>query len=183
MFHQLRQGSSVYVVHITSATPTIENGIVESIPNMPMLGYYPNIPTYPMDMTIRVADKVLPYKGINPSSTTAKATNPTTGEEVVIACDKESLNDALLNLKQESINHINNVPYHDQRIKSIDALILQINPEQQEKAQRDKEMADLKTQIAQMAQTICQLSDKLKNDETSKSKNNNYDNNNKSTKS
>ena len=167
MFNQLRQGSSVYVIHVTSAAPTIENGMVESIPNMPMLGYYPNLPAYPIDVTIRVGDKSLPYKGINPNSATARATNPNTGEEVIIACDKDALNESLRNLKQASIDHINAVPFHDQRIKSIDSLALQINPEQQERQQREQEMADMRAQMQKMADTIAQLNAKL---DTSSSK-------------
>lgn len=170
MFNQLRQGSNVYVIHTTSATPTIDNGVVESIPNMPLMGYYPNMPSYPIDVTIRVGDKSLPYRGINPNSATAKAMNPTTGEEVIIACDKDALNDALLSMKQDSINHINAVPFHDQRVKSIDALIVQLNPEQQEKAQRDKEMAEMRTQMAQMSKTIALLNERLAESSSSSSK-------------
>ena len=170
MFQQLRQGRQVYIVHTASATPTVETGMVESIPNIPMYGYMPNMPMYPMDVTIRVGDKSIPYKGINPSATTAKAANPTTMEEVIIACDKEALNEALRSLKQASIDHINAVPFHDQRMKSIDTLIVQLNPEQQERQQREQEMAEMRNQMQQMAQTIAQLNAKLGAETSSKQK-------------
>lgn len=167
MFNQLRQGSQVNIIHTSSAMPTVENGIVECIPNMPLLGYYPNMPTFPMDVTIKIGDKSLPYKGLNPNASIAKATNPTTMEEVIIACDKDALNEALRNLKQASIDHINSNPFHEQRIKSIDVLITQLNPEQLEKAQREQEMAEMRKQMAQMAQTIASLNAKLTDDTSS----------------
>lgn len=182
MFSQLRQGSQVYLIHVTSAIPSVETGIVESIPNMPMLGYYPNLPAYPMDVTIRVADKSIPYKGINPNTEKAMATNPTTGEEVIVVSDREALNNALRELKQKSIDHINANPFHDQRIRAIDALMVQLNPEAAEKAQREQELTDLKGQVSDLTNLVKRLTSQLEAERTSSSsktrKESAHDNNN-----
>ena len=169
MFSNLRQGSQLHILH-KSANPYVELGTIETVSNLPMYGYYPNLPAFPMDISVRVGEKVTTYQQLPSNAESAETTERTTGEQVFIACSKEVLNTELQSMRQKSCDTINSVPYHEQRIKSIDTLISQLNPEQAEKAQREKEMIEMRAQMQQMAETITQLTNQLKGEGASSSK-------------
>lgn len=180
MFANLRQGSQLYIIHKSTPTPFVEVGSIESTSNV-LMGYYPSMPNMPINISVRIGDKTTPYQNLPPNADVAEATNSTTGETVCIVCSKDALNLELQAMKQESIDHINAVPFHEQRKKSIEALIIQLNPEAREKAQREQEMAEMRNQISQMAdmqsqikqmsQTIVQLTNQLKEVGTSSTSN------------
>ena len=60
-------------------------------------------------------------------------------------------------MKQKSIETINSVPYHEQRIKVLDALYQQLNPEEAEKVQRDKEYQEMKSELQEMRKLLAHL--------------------------
>lgn len=168
MFSNLRQGSQIYLLHKSAPTPFIEVGSVESTSNV-MVGYYPTMPNMPVNISVRVAEKVTPYQNLPPNADIADTTN-NTGETITLACSKEALNTEIQALKQKSIDTINSVDWHKQRIIACDNLLQQLNPEQAEKAKRDQEMEAMRKQMEQMAQTIAMLNNKL-GEGTSSSKN------------
>lgn len=156
MFSTLRQGSQLHILH-KSATPYVELGTIETVSNLPMYGYYPNLPAFPMDISVRVGEKVTTYQQLPSNAESAETTERTTGEQVFIACSKEVLNTELQSMRQKSYDTINSVPYHEQRIKVLDTLISQLNPEIAEKQQQAQEINDLRAQIASMHELISQL--------------------------
>lgn len=160
MFANLRQGSQLYLLHKSAPTPFIESGSVESTTNI-MMGYYPSMPNMPINISVRIGDKTTPYQNLPPNAEVADATNNATGETITIACTKEALNAEINALKQKSIDAINSVDWHKQRIIACDNLLQQLNPEEKEKAQREQEMLEMRKQMQQMAQTIAQLNAKL----------------------
>lgn len=160
MFSNLRQGSQLYILHKCASTPFIEMGSVESTSNV-MMGYYPSLPNMPINISVRVGDKTTPYQGLPANAEVADVTNNATGETITIACTKEALNAEVQAMRQKSIDTINSVEYHKQRVGVCDMLLQQLNPEQAEKAQREKEMSEMRVQMAQMAQTIAQLNARL----------------------
>lgn len=168
MFSNLRQGSQLYVLHKCASTPYIEMGSVDSTSNM--MGYYPIMPNMPVNISVRIGEKTTPYQNLPANAEVADVTNNTTGETVTVVCSKEALNAEMHNDRQKSIDAINSVDYHKQRVAAYDALINQMNPEVAEKQQRDQEMADMRSQMQQMAQTIAQLTNQLKGEGTSSKK-------------
>lgn len=160
MFANLRQGSQLYILHKSAPTPFVEAGSVENTSNV-MMGYYPSMPNMPINISVRTGEKVTPYQNLPPNAEVADATNNATGETITIACTKEALNAEIQALKQKSIDAINSVDWHKQRITACDNLLQQLNPEEKEKAQREQEMADMRKQMELMAKTIEQLNAKL----------------------
>lgn len=148
-FQNLRQGSQVFILH-KSASPFVEAGTVESIANMPMLGYYPNLPMMPLDMTVRVGEKVTPYQKLPANAEAVDVVEQTSGETVTVACSKEAINAEVQNLRQKSIEAINSVEYHKQRINVCETLLKQLNPEQAEKEAQQEEMRTMKEQMSAM---------------------------------
>lgn len=155
MFANLRQGSQLYVLHKCASTPFIEMGSVESTSNV-MMGYYPSLPNMPINISVRVGDKVTPYQNLPANAEVADVTNNATGETITIACTKDALNTEVQAMRQKSIDSINSVEYHRQRISTCDALLQQLNPEQAEKAQREQEMQNMKSEMQEMRRQMAE---------------------------
>lgn len=160
MFANLRQGSQVFVLHKTS-TPFIEMGNVENVSNIPIMGYYPNIPQMPIDITIRIGDKVIPYKQLPANAEVANGINPNGGEEIILACTKDAITNEVQAMKQKSIEIINSVNYHKQRIEVCDTLLNQLNPEVAEKKQQQQEISELRGQVSSLTSMISDLKKEL----------------------
>jgi hypothetical protein len=60
-------------------------------------------------------------------------------------------------LKQRSIDLINSVEYHQNVILGCDKILEALNPEFGEKVRRDKEIADLRGQMAEMSSILREL--------------------------
>lgn len=160
MFSNLRQGSQLYIFHKSASTPFIEMGSVEM--QNPFGPFYQAIPNMPMNISIRIGDKVIAAPNLPPNAEVADVTNNQTGEVITLVCSREAVNAEIHAERQKSVDTVNSVDYHRQRISALDTLYNQINPEVAEKAMRDKELSDMRQQMAQMAQTIEQLTCQLK---------------------
>ncbi|MCM1079678.1 MAG: hypothetical protein NC344_10255 [Bacteroidales bacterium] len=169
MFSNLRQGSQIYILHKCASTPFVEQGSVEGTSN-PMTGYYPTLPNMPVNISIRTGEKVTPYQNLPPNAEIAEVANNNTGEKVMIVCTKEALNTEVHSMRQASVDAINSVEWHKQRISACDTLLQQINPEEMLKAQQQQEISDLKAQVMQMSQMMSQLTSQLKENGASSSK-------------
>ena len=60
-------------------------------------------------------------------------------------------------MKQKSIELLNSVEYHQNVIASCDKMLNLLNPEFAAKQQQDKEIADLKGQMAEMSRNMADL--------------------------
>lgn len=156
MFSTLRHGNQVHILH-KSSTPFVEFGTVETTPALPMIGYYPNMPSVPIDISVRIGEKVVTYQQLPANLDSAEVTDKATGEQVFISCTREAINNELQTMRQESVNSINSVPYHKQRINAIDTLVGQLNPEIAEKQQQAQEINELRAQLADMKKLVDEL--------------------------
>lgn len=161
----------MYLVHTSKAELRVELGTVETTSAM-MFGMYPM--NYPLELSVRIGTKVVPYRGINGSSESAKATEQTTGEEIIIACSKDAVNAEITRLRQEAVNNLNMAEFYSQRIESCNALHLQLNPDEAQKAQQQAElesmrnqMESMRKQMAEQAEINKKLLAKLEGGETS----------------
>lgn len=160
MFANLRQGSQVYILHKTSS-PYIEVGTVDTVTNMPIIGYYPNMPMMPIDINVRVGDKVMPYKQLPANAEVANGMAPGSGEEIILACTKDAITGEVQTMKQKSIETINSVNYHKQRIEVCEALLNQLNPEAAEKKAQQEEINGLRGQVSSLTSMIEELRKEL----------------------
>ena len=148
MFQNLRQGSQVYLMYTSQAELRVEIGTVEST-NAQMLGMY-QLPNYPLEIAVRLGQRVIPYRGVNGSAESAIAQEQTTGEKVIIACSKDAINNEIAKLKQEAINHFNMNEFYSKRSLSCDNIHMQVNPEEVEKAQQQQEMKNMREELSDM---------------------------------
>lgn len=156
MFSNLRQGNKLYILHKTNR-PYIEVGTVESINSFPVIGYYPGMPAMPIDITVRVGDKVTSYQHLPATMETAEVIEKTTGEQVTIICNRESANAEIKASRQVSVDAINSVDTHKMRKEAYDNILAQLNPEDAEKAAQQAEISQLKAQMAELMEQNKQL--------------------------
>lgn len=151
MFSALHQGSQVYILHKTQPELTIETGIVETT-NIPQLQYgvYPGILPYPVDITVRIAGQVIPYKGLPPQLDVAEVKAQTSGEGVVIAISREAVNQEIDKLRQQSATALSMQDFHQRRLVSCDSVRAQLNPEEIQKAQQTAQLQEMQKQMQQM---------------------------------
>lgn len=159
-FQNLRQGSQVFILH-KGMTPFCELGTVEQMPNQ-LMSFYPNLPMMPIDLTIRVGEQLIPYQQIPPTAESAKVTSRNTGEEVCLACSKEAINAEIELLIRQSVDTINSVPMHEQRIEKLKQIHDQLNPEKVKEAQQVEEINSLKNQVTDLGKMVAELTAQLK---------------------
>lgn len=155
-FQSLRQGSQIYILH-KGLNPFYEVGTVESIPSLQTMSYYQNLPMMPLDLSVRVGEKVIPYQHIPPTAESAKVTSQLSGEEVCVACSKEAISAEVEMLIHQSVDAINSVDAHKQRIETCKNLLNQLNPEKLKEAQQAQEIESLKGQLADMKEMMEKL--------------------------
>ena len=180
MFSNLRAGCQLYMFHVSAVSPYVEVGSVESVTNNnPMAGFYPNLPLYPIDVTVRIGDKSVNYQKLPANAESATVTETTSGETVVIATNRDVVNTEIQAQRQKSLDILNSVDYHQKRIAALDELVRQVNPEVAEKAKQQQEISELRSQLSTMRDMIGQLTAQLKGREHQKEKEINNDGNNK----
>lgn len=160
MFQNLRQGSQIYLLH-KGMTPYLEMGTVETIPTYPIMSYYPQMPMMPMDITVRVGEKVTPYKQLPPSAEVANVIAQNSGEEVCIACSRECVNNELQLQMQNSVDAINSVPMHEKRIETLKQIHNQLNPEKVKEVQQAEELNNLRSQVTDLGKMVAELTAQL----------------------
>lgn len=155
MFSNLKQGSQLWIFHSDAATPFIEVGTVENI-NGAIPLYYPNLPAYPVDLSVRVGEKTTAFQRLPANAESANVTD-NTGESVTIACTKEAIGSEVDMLIRKSADIINSVEYHKNRLAVLGELAKQLNPELAEKEAQAKEISDLREQLQQMREMIAEF--------------------------
>lgn len=156
MFYNLRTGQQLHILHKT-VTPYIEIGTVESINNMTNMGYFPGMPSLPMDISVRIGERTTTYQQLPSNADCAEVTERNSGEKVFISDNKDALNAEIQSMRQKSIDTLNSVDYHRNRIETCNKLLNQLNPEQAEKAAQQAEINNLKEQMGSMTKSMEQL--------------------------
>lgn len=157
MFSSLKPGSNLWILHASSATPFVEIGTVDTANNVMPTMFYPNLPAYPMDITVKVGEKNIPLRGLPPNAESASVTDQTSGESVVIACSKEAIINEVDTQVQKSLEVVNSVEFHKNRIAVFGDLKKQLNPELAEKEAQAKELAALREELKFMREKFAEL--------------------------
>lgn len=159
MFQNLRPNSQLYILHKENS-PFIEYGSVINVsaphPKYPMTPPIGQMPT--MEMVVDVS--------VNINGQNTNFQNLPAGMEIadfgqngniVISCSRDAMNNEVAMMKQKSIELLNSVEYHQNVIASCDKMLNLLNPEFAAKQQQDKEIADLKGQMAEMSRNMADL--------------------------
>lgn len=173
MFQTLRPNSQIYILR-KEGTPYVETGSVISvsnpIPKFPM----PSAPMQPYGTAELVVDVVANVNGQQMTFSKLPANKDIEDSiinKMTIATSRDAMNAEVSAMKQRSIDHINSVEYHQGVILGCDKILETLNPEFGEKMRRDKEIADLRGQVAEMSSAIRELMSTIQSEkQTLKSK-------------
>lgn len=159
MFQTLRVNSPIYILH-KEGTPYVEQGVVVSISN-PMPKFpMPNTPMQPFGQAEMVVDVVANVAGQQMTFQKLSANKDIEDSlinKLTIATNRDAMNAEVSALKQRSIDLINSVEYHQNVILGCDKILETLNPEFGEKVRRDKEIADLRGQVAELSGMLREL--------------------------
>jgi hypothetical protein len=172
MFQTLRVNSPIYILH-KEGTPYVEQGAVVSVSN-PMPKFpMPNTPMQPFGQAEMVVDVVASVNGQQMTFQKLSANKDIEDSlinKLTIATNRDAMNAEVSALKQRSIDHINSVDYHQSVILGCDKILETLNPEFGEKVRRDKEIADLRGQVAEMSNAFRELMATLQSEKQAKPK-------------
>ena len=172
MFQPLRVNSPNYILH-KEGTPYVEQGMVVSVSN-PMPKFpMPNTPMQPFGQTEMAVDVVANVNGQQMTFQKLSANKDIEDaliNKLTIATNRDAMNAEVAALKQRSIDHINSVEYHQNVILGCDKILETLNPEFGEKVRRDKEIADLRGQVAELSGMLRELSLSLQSEKQTKTK-------------
>jgi hypothetical protein len=172
MFQTLRVNSPIYILH-KEGTPYVETGSVVSVtnpmPKFPMT----TTPMQPFGTTEMVVDVVANVNGQQHTFQKLPANKDVEDSiinKLTISTSRDAMNAEVSALKQRSIDHINSVDYHQSVILGCDKILESLNPEFGEQMRRDKELADLRVQVAEMSGVLRELMTTLQSEkQTAKS--------------
>ena len=139
------------------------------MPKFPM----PNTPMQPFGQAEMVVDVVASVNGQQMTFQKLSANKDIEDSlinKLTIATNRDAMNAEVSALKQRSIDHINSVDYHQSVILGCDKILETLNPEFGEKVRRDKEIADLRGQVAEMSNAFRELMATLQSEKQAKPK-------------
>lgn len=177
MFQSARVNQTIYILY-KEAVPRLEVGSITQV-TQPMVKY-PTVPQYGQ-LQEQVVDVFANVNGAQRQFQQLPANKESadfgTGN-VFVTINRDAMNAEIGNLKNESVGIINRVDEERQKIVKYDEILMQLNPEFAEKQRQEQEIATLKNQVAQLAQTnsnlesmMARLMDKLDVDGNKSAKN------------
>lgn len=159
MFQSLRTNQQFYI--LTKGTnPRLDIGMVTSVtapqvkfPTIPQgLGSQPE---YVVDVVVSVNGNTQQFQRL-PANKEIADFGDGYGN-IVVSMSRDAMNNELTTLKNRSEEHIKRVDEEKQKIIAYESILQQLNPEYAEKQKQDAEIANLKNQVAAMAQTNANL--------------------------
>lgn len=159
MFQSLRNNSHFYI--LTKGTnPRLDIGMVTSVtaPQIKFQTIPQNLsqqPEYVVDVTVNVNGTTQQYQRLPANKEIADF-----GEgygNIVVSMSRDAMNNEIATLKNNSEDHIRRVDEEKQKLVAYESILQQLNPEYAEKQKQDAEIANLKNQVAAMAQTNANL--------------------------
>ena len=160
MFQNLRPSAQIYILH-KEGVPYIEYGSVVNV-TAPK-AKYPTSPQFanPYPQMEMVVDIAVSINGQNMNlqglPAGAEIADFGTNGNIVVSCSRDAMNSELSTMKQKSLDILGSVDYHKGVIEACDKMLNLINPEFAAKQQQDKEIADLKGQMAEMSRNMADL--------------------------
>ena len=159
MFQSLRTNQHFYIL-TKGINPRLDVGMVTQVsapqmkfPAMPQgLGSQPE---YVVDVTVTVIGATQQYQRL-PANKEIADFGDSFGN-IVVSMSRDAMNNEIATLKTKSEDHIRRVEEEKQKIIAYESILQQLNPEYAEKQKQDAEIANLKNQVAAMAQTNANL--------------------------
>uniref|UniRef100_A0AAU8AWA4 Uncharacterized protein n=1 Tax=Dulem virus 40 TaxID=3145758 RepID=A0AAU8AWA4_9CAUD len=177
MFSSARVNQPIYILY-KEAMPRLEVGSITQV-TQPVYKYPGAIPYGQMQeqvvdiyATVSGAQRQFLQLPANKDSEKYPSMN------AFVTISRDAMNAEIGSLKNESVGIINRFEEEKQKIVKYDEILMQLNPEYAEKQRQEQEIATLKNQVAQLAQTnsnlesmMARLMDKLDGDGNKSAKN------------
>lgn len=154
-----RQGSPFYILH-KDAKPYVEQGQVVSVTApMPVIGQIGQTIgqvgqaglgqpiTYSVDIMVKVGEQTMNFQKLPANLDSADFAG---NGNMFVSCTREGINDEIRSMHKQSADIIASIPFHQDRMQTLDAIYSQLNPEVAEAEQRQKEMAGLQQQYNEL---------------------------------
>ena len=141
-FQNLRNNHQIYILHKDNI-PTLEIGKVTfvsvPVPKYGNTGMYNDLV---LDITVDIDGKSTNFQKLPANSEIADF-----GNNLVIASNKQAMNNELTSMKQRSLDIINSVEQHQSIILGCDEILQMLNPEIAEKQRQEQENKQLREEI------------------------------------
>lgn len=136
-FSNLRNGNQLFILHKDNV-PSLELGKVPPIPKYGNTGMSEMI----LDITADVNGTMTNFQKLPANSEIADF-----GNNIVISCNKEAMSSEINSMKQRSTDIVNSIQLHKDIIKGCDEILMQLNPEIQERQRQEAENKALREEV------------------------------------
>ena len=152
MFQGMSQGTTLYVLYKNE--PRMEKGRVVSV-NTHLPQFNPSQPQAMFggmvtDLTVAVGSDTIPFAGL--PATASVANFPDKG--IFVSEDQGLVVNELTSMRDNSQRIVDSYDAHKALRDKCDALLLSLNPERQKEMRNEKEMAELKGELAEMRRML-----------------------------
>ena len=171
MFQNLRTNSQIYILH-KDAQPYIEYGTAVNVsaprPKYPVNTPIDQFPQMEMvvDVTVNIGGQQTSLQGLPAGADIADFGQ---NGNIVVACSRDAMNNEISTMKQKSEEVLRSVDYHRNFLAACEQMLSVLNPEIAAKQQQDKELADIKEQLARVLAMNENLMKRLEEKEETKS--------------
>lgn len=145
-FQNLRVNHTIYILH-KDVIPTLEIGKISNITNP--VPQYGNIYNNSIDISIDINGKSTNFQKVPANNEIADF-----GNNIVLAANKDAINNEVISMKQRSLDIINNIQQHQNIVKGCDEILQTINPEIAEKQRQEEENKALRCEINQLKEMV-----------------------------
>lgn len=150
MFQNLLPNSTLYLLHRNGANPNLEYGQVVSVSPMrtvykPANAGYPQ-PTMVVDVVVNIGGQNVNLQELPANLDIAD--DPRTG--MLVSASRDEMNAEVITMKQKSEEVLRSVEYHRNFLAACEQMLSVLNPEIAAKQQQEKELADIKEQLARV---------------------------------
>ena len=157
-FQNLRNNHQIYILH-KDIVPVLEIGKITNI-SVPV-PKYGNTSMYNdliLDITADVDGKSTNFQKLPANSEIADF-----GNSLVIATNKEAMNNEVMSMKQKSLDIINSVEQHQSIVQGCDEILQILNPEIAEKQRQEQENKALREEINSLKEMVSEFISQFKN--------------------
>ena len=157
-FQNLRNNHQVYILK-KDAPPTLEIGKITTV-SAP-IPKYGNVNMYNdlvLDIQVDVDGKATNFQKLPANSEIADF-----GNSIVVACNKDAMNNEVLSLKQRSLDIINSVDEHQSIVQGCDQILQLLNPEIAEKQRQEQENKAIREELSSLKEMFSEFINQFKN--------------------
>ncbi len=164
-FSSLRGGSSSLYILTREGVPSVNVGSVVSVsapvPKYGMPMAFGQQPEMVVDITVKVDGKQGQFFKVPANADVCEYENNGVKTQYILATSREAINAEVNSLRQQAVGIIDSVDHNRQVVAACDEMLRKLNPEFAEKQRQEREISELKQQLAtqqsQMAELIALL--------------------------